>query len=918
MANVNPSQLPFRYQVIDNTGMMTKPWSLWFTNFVNSSNNGLTFTPDSFIYSNASGALTAAPGSDGALLIGSSGGPPIVGQLTGTAHQVLVTNASGSITLSLPQSIDTTSSPKFNALTLSSLNPDGIVTVGTSGSITSTVAPSNGQLLIGSTGNAPVLGTLAVGSGLSVTNGAGSITLANTGVLENIAGTGISVSSATGNVTIANTGVTSLTAGSGISLSGSTGAITVSVNGTGVVTSITGTANEIIASSSTGNITLSTPQPIATTSSVTFANVTDSALTQNAFMYPGASGLLTSTSAATNGQLLIGSTGNAPVVANLTGTSNEVIVTNGAGSITLSLPQAIATTNSPTFAGLTLSGLTGYLYANGSSALTASTTIPNTSITGLGTMSTQNANSVAITGGSINATTIGASTASTGAFTTLSASTSATVPTVAQFDNSTNVADTAFVQRALGNFNNVYILGTATTLTASQAGGAFIINAGNVTLPLVSTVPVGASYYIRSSSPSISVLAQGSDTIFTTGGSVTSITIQGGDSIQIIKNGSQWEVAGGTASLQFAQSLGITAAQFDNSTKLSTTAFVQRAIGNKQTTYAYNTSQTITLSQAGSVIQSYAGGLTFTMPLANTIPEGAEFDFVNNSGGTLTVTVNNISTDAFIVGVSSATSITLQIGDSLSIVGTGNSYMFVTGGSAILQYSSTHYNNPTFSGTISGMPGRLLAIRTLSNGTYTPTTGTNTVLVKMQAPGGAGGGTAATSSGQYAAGSSGGAGAYVEALFAVGTLSGSTVSLGTAGAGSAGATGGAGSSATFGSAISCPGGSGGFAGSAVTGPSATLGPAATGSPTVTGGTTLLAVPGIGGAAGVIFTAGSLQGIFAGGSTPIGQGSQPKWGFGANVGQGYGWGGGGYNAGASTSAQAGASGGPGYCEVWEFS
>ena len=44
-------------------------------------------------------------------------------------------------------------------------------------------------------------------------------------------------------------------------------------------------------------------------------------------------------------------------------------------------------------------GLTGYLYGNDTNAVTASTTIPNTAITGLGTMSTQNANNVAITGG---------------------------------------------------------------------------------------------------------------------------------------------------------------------------------------------------------------------------------------------------------------------------------------------------------------------------------------------------------------------------------------------------------------------------------------------------------------------------------------------------------------------------------------
>jgi len=65
------------------------------------------------------------------------------------------------------------------------------------------------------------------------------------------------------------------------------------------------------------------------------------------------------------------------------------------------------------------SSLTGYLKGNGSSAFTGVANIPNTDITGLGTMSTQNANNVAITGGSINGTTIGASSANTGVFTQL-------------------------------------------------------------------------------------------------------------------------------------------------------------------------------------------------------------------------------------------------------------------------------------------------------------------------------------------------------------------------------------------------------------------------------------------------------------------------------------------------------------------
>jgi hypothetical protein len=81
--------------------------------------------------------------------------------------------------------------------------------------------PINGQLLIGNEG-AYSLNTLGAGAGVSVTNGPGTIVLANTGVLSNIAGTGISVSGATGNVTIANTGVLSVTGTAPVVSSGGT------------------------------------------------------------------------------------------------------------------------------------------------------------------------------------------------------------------------------------------------------------------------------------------------------------------------------------------------------------------------------------------------------------------------------------------------------------------------------------------------------------------------------------------------------------------------------------------------------------------------------------------------------------------------------------------------------------------------
>lgn len=62
-----------------------------------------------------------------------------------------------------------------------------------------------------------------------------------------------------------------------------------------------------------------------------------------------------------NGQLLIGN-GTNYTLATLTGTTNQVNISNGAGSITLSTPQDIATTSSPSFAALNTIGTAGNGY----------------------------------------------------------------------------------------------------------------------------------------------------------------------------------------------------------------------------------------------------------------------------------------------------------------------------------------------------------------------------------------------------------------------------------------------------------------------------------------------------------------------------------------------------------------------------
>jgi len=93
--------------------------------------------------------------------------------------------------------------------------------------------------------------------------------------------------------------------------------------------------------------------------SPTFVSMTLSGLTTDSLLYASSGGTISSLGAATDGQIPIGSTGTTPVLATITGTANQVTVTNGAGSITLSAPQDIATTSSPTFEDITITGLSG-------------------------------------------------------------------------------------------------------------------------------------------------------------------------------------------------------------------------------------------------------------------------------------------------------------------------------------------------------------------------------------------------------------------------------------------------------------------------------------------------------------------------------------------------------------------------------
>jgi len=111
--------------------------------------------------------------------------------------------------------------PSYGKIGLST-HVSGTLPIGNGGTgVTGT--PTNGQLLIGN-GTGYSLGTLTASTGISVTDGSGSITIANTGVTSLTAGTNITVSASTGGVTIGTTATPTWTSETVPLISGGTAA----------------------------------------------------------------------------------------------------------------------------------------------------------------------------------------------------------------------------------------------------------------------------------------------------------------------------------------------------------------------------------------------------------------------------------------------------------------------------------------------------------------------------------------------------------------------------------------------------------------------------------------------------------------------------------------------------------------------
>jgi hypothetical protein len=200
-------------------------------------------------------------------------------------------------------------------------------------------SPQSGNLLIYDATTSPIgvwkNANLTDGTGITITEGAGSITIANAGVTQATAGTGISVSAGTGNVTITNTApdqTVSLTGAGTTTVTGTYPNFTITSNDqyVGTVTSVsgTGTVNGITLTgtvTSSGSLTLG-----GTLGGIANSQLTNSAITVNGTSIAlGASGTIT---AANPNALTIGT--------GLTGTSY-----NGSSAVTIAIDSTVVVTS---------------------------------------------------------------------------------------------------------------------------------------------------------------------------------------------------------------------------------------------------------------------------------------------------------------------------------------------------------------------------------------------------------------------------------------------------------------------------------------------------------------------------------------------------------------------------------------------
>lgn len=200
---------------------------------------GSTISNNTYVYT--------MPGASGTLALVSQ--IPSLSGYVQTSRTLTINGVSYDLSADRSWSITAGVSSVLAGTGISVSNSSGTVTVSNTGLLSGTAGSGISVSTSGQNLNIVNTGLLSgtAGSGISVSNSGQNLNIVNTGLLSATAGSGISVSTSSQNVNIVNTGLLSATAGTGISVSTSSGVLTVTntitntnqlTNGAGYITGI--------------------------------------------------------------------------------------------------------------------------------------------------------------------------------------------------------------------------------------------------------------------------------------------------------------------------------------------------------------------------------------------------------------------------------------------------------------------------------------------------------------------------------------------------------------------------------------------------------------------------------------------------------------------------------------------------------
>lgn len=245
----------------------------------------------------------------------------------------------------------------------------------------------------------------------------------------------------------------------------------------------------------------------------------------------------------------------------------------------------------------------------------------------------------------------------------------------ANIDGVAMVAGDRFLEKdnGAGEFRGIYIWNGA-AVPATRAGDAD--GAGEIVAGMLVVVQEGTA---------------NADTIWelTTDGTITvgttALTFALAGSSKFVKK------AGDTllgALALFGGDTGVTPAQFDDSTKVATTEFVETRGIQAGGVVAINTTQTLTAAHFGKslLVGSTSAPITLTAPPATAGVVNGRIELFNPAA--YPVTFQRNGTDLFYMSSASVTSVVINPGDSLTIEVYAAGQWYAVGGSAQLGYAS--------------------------------------------------------------------------------------------------------------------------------------------------------------------------------------------------------------------------------------